>query len=166
MANTFLAACGIDMADSLVEPDRIDLASEIMQRAAEQAGRTVVTGCGASPGFTNVGVRHLADQLDHIRRAHVYVYQPLDAGGGEAVFRGLDVQRVQSGEPGAIAWARSSRCRAGQQWEWDGVRFEYLAPAQPAHGNNASCVLRVETADGRRFHPAFVDRSAAGSDAS
>ena len=81
-------------------------------------------------------------------------------GGGEAVFRGLDVQRVQSGEPGAIAWARSSRCRAGQQWEWDGVRFEYLAPAQPAHGNNASCVLRVETADGRAvLLPGDIERS-------
>jgi competence protein ComEC len=70
-------------------------------------------------------------------------------GGGAAVFRHLDVQQVQSGEPGAIAWARSSRCRAGQHWEWDGVQFEYLAPAQPGRGNNASCVLRVGTADGR-----------------
>jgi competence protein ComEC len=81
-------------------------------------------------------------------------------GGGEAVFRRLDVQRVQSGEPGAIAWARSSRCRAGQQWEWDGVRFEYLAPARPAHGNNASCVLRAETADGRAvLLPGDIERS-------
>jgi competence protein ComEC len=70
-------------------------------------------------------------------------------GGGEAVFRRLDVQQVQSGEPGAITWARSTRCRAGQQWEWDGVRFEYLAPLRSGSGNNASCVLRIETADGR-----------------
>jgi len=55
--------------------------------AAERAGRIVVTGCGASPGFTNVGVRHMADEMDHVKRAHVYVYQPLDAGGGEAVFK-------------------------------------------------------------------------------
>ena len=36
MANTFLAACGIDMADSLVEQERLDLAREIMHRATEQ----------------------------------------------------------------------------------------------------------------------------------
>ena len=70
-------------------------------------------------------------------------------GGGAAVFRQLDVQKVQSGEPSAIAWARSSQCRVGQRWEWDGVRFEYLAPLRPERGNNASCVLRVEAADGR-----------------
>ena len=70
-------------------------------------------------------------------------------GGGEAVFRRLDVQQLQSGEPAAITWARSSQCRAGQSWNWDGVRFEYLAPLRPGRGNNASCVLRVETADGR-----------------
>ena len=81
-------------------------------------------------------------------------------GGGEAVFRHLDVQQVESGEPGAIAWARSSRCRGGQQWEWDGVRFEYLAPTQPGRGNNASCVLRVETADGRAvLLPGDIERS-------
>jgi competence protein ComEC len=70
-------------------------------------------------------------------------------GGGAAVFRRLDVLRLHSGEPAAITWARSSRCRAGQTWSWDGVRFDYLAPLQPGHGNNASCVLRVQTGDGR-----------------
>ncbi len=70
-------------------------------------------------------------------------------GGGGAVFRGQDVQRVQSGEPGSIGWARSSPCRAGEQWEWDGVGFEYLAPLADAAGNNASCVLRIQSAGGR-----------------
>ncbi len=41
-------------------------------------------------------------------------------------------------------------CRAGQRWDWDGVRFEMLSPstAAPAAGNDASCVLRVESAFG------------------
>ena len=34
MANTFLAAQGHDMADSLVEPDRIELARELLESAA------------------------------------------------------------------------------------------------------------------------------------
>jgi competence protein ComEC len=43
-------------------------------------------------------------------------------------------------------------CAAGQQWEWDGVRFSVLHPLpeqaqQPAIASNArSCVLRVDTA--------------------
>ena len=36
MANTFLAARGFDMADSLVETDRVELAGEILRRAAER----------------------------------------------------------------------------------------------------------------------------------
>ncbi|XAH22360.1 DNA internalization-related competence protein ComEC/Rec2 [Xylophilus sp. GW821-FHT01B05] len=42
------------------------------------------------------------------------------------------------------------RCLAGQQWEWDGVRFEFLHP-QPAdytpqaRSNALSCVLRISS---------------------
>ena len=41
-------------------------------------------------------------------------------------------------------------CRAGQSWQWDGVRFRVLHPPAwfPYLGNEASCVLRIETAHG------------------
>lgn len=55
--------------------------------AAKAAGRTILTGLGASPGITNVGVRYFANRLDRVRRVDVSVYQPLNAGGGQAVFR-------------------------------------------------------------------------------
>jgi competence protein ComEC len=81
-------------------------------------------------------------------------------GGAEAVFRSLDVQRVQSGEPEAILWARSSPCEAGQAWVWDEVRFQYLAPRGRRRGNNASCVLRIESADGRALLlPGDIERT-------
>jgi competence protein ComEC len=41
------------------------------------------------------------------------------------------------------------RCAAGQIWEWDGVRFEFLHPGTPqpyARRNDLSCVLRISTA--------------------
>jgi len=41
------------------------------------------------------------------------------------------------------------RCAAGEAWQWDGVRFEFLHPgaAQPfARRNDLSCVLRIATA--------------------
>lgn len=43
-----------------------------------------------------------------------------------------------------------ANCVAGQSWEWDGVRFRVLHPTPgfPYLGNEASCVLRIETAHG------------------
>lgn len=45
-------------------------------------------------------------------------------------------------------------CRAGQGWQWDGVRFDLLHPtpedvASARKPNALSCVLRVEDAQGR-----------------
>lgn len=54
---------------------------------ARKRGKLVLSGLGTSPGYTNVGVRWLANQLDSVARVDVNVYQPLDAGGGEAVIR-------------------------------------------------------------------------------
>jgi competence protein ComEC len=37
-------------------------------------------------------------------------------------------------------------CRAGERWEWDGVRFEFLHPDDGSwSGNDSSCVLRIAT---------------------
>jgi competence protein ComEC len=47
----------------------------------------------------------------------------------------------------------STRCQAGQSWDWDGVRFSVLHPAPGAYNkqsspkpNTLSCVLRVQAA--------------------
>jgi phosphoglycerate kinase len=42
MANTFLAALGHDMADSLVESDRVELAGEILERAARSGVEVIL----------------------------------------------------------------------------------------------------------------------------
>lgn len=70
--------------------DEWQAAEEIFTRydqPARDKGRIVLTGLGTSPGMSNVAIRYLADQLDKVRRADVYCYQPLTAGGGEAVLR-------------------------------------------------------------------------------
>ena len=56
-------------------------------KPARQAGRTIITGLGTSPGLSNVIIRHLSQQMDRTRRVDVSVYQPLNAGGGEAVLK-------------------------------------------------------------------------------
>ena len=60
------------------------------------------------------------------------------AGGVPAVRRLLRVGRE-------IGTAGHEPCRAGQAWEWDGVRFAMLHPDGPGwRDNDGSCVLRVD----------------------
>lgn len=121
----------------------------------ETPNRVLVYDAGAAfPGGFNAGEAIVAPYLVHrgYRRVDRLVISHSDndhSGGGEAVFSWLDVLRIDSGEPQALDWARSTACRAGQKWLWDQIAFEYLAPFDAAPGNNASCVLRVETPDGR-----------------
>lgn len=74
------------------------------------------------------------------------------AGGAGAVFQGLEVRRFLSGAQAALPWRGHELCVRGQQWEWDGVRFEILFPApvegHGGRGNDGSCVLRIATPHG------------------
>jgi competence protein ComEC len=90
------------------------------------------------PYLRAVGVDALdALVLTHRDRDHT--------GGAAAVQAALPVARLLSSLPELPG----ERCRAGQSWEWDGVRFvmlhplaaDYLDPGRKS--NRMSCVLRV-----------------------
>jgi len=94
-------------------------------------------------------------QLD----ALVISHSDLDhIGGAEAVLQTVRVGQLISSLPDGHRLLgkamRPGRCRAGQAWHWDGVRFEMLAPDSASYANprlksNArSCVLRI-SAGGR-----------------
>jgi competence protein ComEC len=70
------------------------------------------------------------------------------AGGRQAVAAAFPLPRVLA--PRGSPVAGTAFCQAGQQWAWDGVRFQVLHPASgfPYLGNEAACVLRIETAHG------------------
>lgn len=70
------------------------------------------------------------------------------AGGWEAVSAVFPADTVYAPE-GSPA-PGDSFCRAGDAWQWDGVRFRFLHPARyfPYLDNESSCVLRIETAHG------------------
>ncbi len=52
---------------------------------AREAGVRVITGCGASPGLSNVAARLLADKLERLERMDVYVFVPMsDSSEGVA----------------------------------------------------------------------------------
>ena len=56
---------------------------------ARDRGIFVVLGLGASPGITNLGIRHLADTMDQLLSVEVSVFLPPDVGGGPAVMEHL-----------------------------------------------------------------------------
>ena len=78
------------------------------------------------------------------------------AGGLPAVLLGMPATRVDAPEGSGIAEARP--CHAGDAWEWDGVRFDYLHPGPhfPYLGNDASCVLRIRGAHGTVLLPGDI----------
>ena len=91
----------------------------------------------------------------HIDRM-VLSHRDLDhVGGAGAVLKALPVADVLSSleleHPLLVAATHTTRCRAGQSWEWDGVKFEILRPLADDYGrtlksNAMSCVLRVSGA--------------------
>ncbi|RTL47007.1 MAG: DNA internalization-related competence protein ComEC/Rec2 [Burkholderiales bacterium] len=104
------------------------------------------------PLLRALGVRRLDMlMLSHRDTDHV--------GGAAVLMRGLAVAELRSSleatHPLQQAGPPGRRCEAGQQWQWDGVRFELLHP-MPAHyaaslrPNDLSCVLRITSASGRR----------------
>ncbi|MQY50907.1 DNA internalization-related competence protein ComEC/Rec2 [Rhodocyclus gracilis] len=72
------------------------------------------------------------------------------SGGTASVMAALPVVRTLS----SMQELGGDRCRAGETWAWDGVRFRVLHPLPDAYeraqaSNHLSCVLRVESAGGR-----------------
>ena len=70
-------------------------------------------------------------------------------GGAATVLANVQVRRTLAGEP--VAGVAAEPCRTGTRWRWDGVVFSVLSPLAERRdsGNNASCVLLIETASTR-----------------
>ena len=114
--------------------------------------RTLVfdAGPGFGSGF-NTGSTVLAPFLAYqgVARVDVLVLSHADrdhTGGAAGLMERVPVGRILSGEPAELGIPGAQPCLAGQDWEWSGVRFRLLHPkAAGASGNDASCVLRVES---------------------
>jgi competence protein ComEC len=73
------------------------------------------------------------------------------AGGALAIARGMKVVRVLSGDPpGLPAELSAEACESGEQWQWDGVRFQLWLWSDARDSNQRSCVLQIE-ANGERL---------------
>jgi competence protein ComEC len=92
------------------------------------------------------------DDLDH-------------SGGALSVMQAVPVAEVLSSlpdlDPLVLLAPQEQRCRAGQQWTWDEVRFDMLSPEvaeDVAKPNDRSCVLKITTAGGSVLIPADIER--------
>ena len=115
--------------------------------ADANAGQRVVV-----PYLRATGVRQLdALVISHRDKDH--------SGGTTAIQAAFPISRLLSSTPEF----GGETCHAGQQWEWDGVRFLILHPesadylADGKKPNNLSCVLRIETAGGSMMLPADIE---------
>lgn len=88
------------------------------------------------PALRAVGVR----QLDVVVVSH----GDSDHAGGLPAVREAFPGAVLHASEGALA-GRYRHCLAGDTWQWDGVRFQYLWPdtSPAANDNDRSCVLQV-----------------------
>ena len=131
----------------------------------------------AGPAFTeqiDAGQRIVVPYLRAagVRRLDAMVVSHDDndhSGGALSVLQALPVARVASSLPAghaiALAARRSGPCSAGERWEWDGVRFEFLHPqARTSAGddrtkdNDRSCVLKIVSRYGSVLLPGDIEK--------
>ncbi|MBT2373956.1 DNA internalization-related competence protein ComEC/Rec2 [Pseudomonas fluorescens] len=83
------------------------------------------------------------------------------AGGAAAIAQGLPIKRVVGGETDRLpAFLGVQPCISGEQWEWDGVKFELWQWPDAASGNQKSCVLQVQAKGERLLLTGDIDRDA------
>ncbi|MGB2799283.1 MAG: saccharopine dehydrogenase NADP-binding domain-containing protein, partial [Dehalococcoidia bacterium] len=121
-------------------------ADEVINQFSEKArekGVTVITGLGTSPGISNIGVGYFNQQMDKLRRVEVYVYMPLNAGGGEAVI-GHTVF-IMSGK--IAVWRNGKRMMVRACSEEQVVEFPRFGPVKVwnmGHGEPVTVPLFVQ----------------------
>ncbi len=79
-------------------------------------------------------------------------------GGLSAIVENFPSAEVFTSDPQALG-VKAMPCRRGQQWDWDGVRFEILWPQESSElsENNRSCVLKVTAAQASWLLPGDLE---------
>lgn len=99
----------------------------------------------------------------------IVTHDDSDHSGGaisvlDAVPVGWLASSLPAGSPILPHAQKSLPCFAGQTWEWDGVRFDMLHPAQESHAdehlkkNARGCTLKITSLYGSVLLPADIER--------
>lgn len=103
------------------------------------------------PALRYLGV----DKVDQLLLSHADTDH---SGGAPAIFAGLPISEVRSGEAGELpAELDALPCIDNAAWQWDGVLFRTWRWAQASEGNSASCVLQVDAAGERILLTGDID---------
>ena len=125
---------------------------------ADSGNRVVV------PYLRAVGVRHLDGMIvSHSDSDH--------SGGALSVMAELPIDWIAGSLPEQHPIATRAKrfviCSAGQNWHWDGVRFEVLHPGPwlnvaQTNDNNRGCVLKISSPSGSILLPADIEQESEG----
>ncbi len=121
-------------------------------RGGGSAARSVVL-----PYLTSRGIRRV-DKL-------IVSHADLDhAGGVAAIVGATDVVELIVGEPLSGFESAGRICRAGEGWRYDGVEFHFIQPPSTfaRSGNDASCVLMIETGGHRILFTGDIEKRVEG----
>jgi competence protein ComEC len=120
------------------------------------SGNRIVVPFLRAAGISRVDTMILShDDIDH-------------TGGALSVLQALPVERLFTSlpdmDPLPLMAERAFRCFGGQNWEWNGIRFEMLHPARASYhdagirDNDRSCVMRITSNAGAVLVPADIER--------
>lgn len=103
--------------------------------------------------------------IDQLERVVISHRDTDHSGDWRLLFDQLPVEQWDTGDmdflPGQL---QAHYCQQGQNWQWDGVLFEYLYPLDRTHladdkSNNDSCVLRITAGDQQFLLTGDIERS-------
>lgn len=131
----------------------------------ETAGKVLLYDLGPRYGNGNSATLSVVEPFLKNRGIHrvdrlVISHSDSDhAGDLQGFLKAVDVEKLVAGE--AMDVSRSYElCQAGQRWQWQQTRFEFLSPDRhPVHDNNASCVLRVEHGENTLLLTGDIERA-------
>jgi competence protein ComEC len=85
-------------------------------------------------------------------------------GGARSILAAMPVEQILTSVVSEFTPGQARRCVNGSQWQWDGVRFEFLSPDEEDYDreqaeNNLSCVLLVETPSAKVLLTGDIEKS-------
>ena len=97
-------------------------------------------------------------QVTHLDRLIISHGDNDHAGGALALLRTYPELELFTAAEEKFQPFQPVACLSGQQWEWDGVKFDMLHPSSTSgSGNNSSCVLRIENQAGSLLLPGDIE---------